>query len=369
MLQENGVDEFGTHPNIWRMFRYFEKFLVCGKFSPSSGDSGGIASNSFYAANKQNQRVLYRLAPTPLNASIMERLHPNDAAMLKSLKGKTDPDFGFRSGLLPAYGMATLQNGNHKFPTAAVLAFPNYVGHRHSDSLDLQIFAENVPMTPDMGYPESASADDPSRAAYFCNTLAHNTVVVDCKRQANAHATLKRFDCYDSFAKRVVVDNPGCYPGLTKYQRSLISCETAPGKTVYFDVFRITGGSRHDWFMHGNGDVFKSDVSFSAPRQGTLAGEDVKQGDFYDSPVHKAMRGTSRNFGNYKGSGYQYLLNPSEGASFPGCHVSFPSHDNGDSFSPRKGALLKLFLLEGDSQTIASSPIAKKFYLGENFTL
>lgn len=26
-------------------------------------------------------------------------------------------------------------------------------------------------------------------------------------------------------------------------------------------------------------------------------------------------------------------------------------------------------LLEGDSQTIASSPIAKKFYLGENFTL
>ena len=26
-------------------------------------------------------------------------------------------------------------------------------------------------------------------------------------------------------------------------------------------------------------------------------------------------------------------------------------------------------LLEGDSQTIANSPIAKKFYLGDNFTL
>ena len=348
-LRENGVDVLASHPTLKRLFYYCENFTACGKFSPSSGDTGNISALAYYAAYAENQRLIYNADPSRVNATILALRNPNNKKLQKELEGKTDPEFGFRCGLLPAYGMALIQNGNHESPTAAILAFPNYIGLRHADSLDIQIYAENVAMTPDLGYPESASSDDPARGAYFSNTLVHNTVVVDARKQNRAQALLKRFDYMDSFAKRVVVDNPGCYPDLSKYQRSLLSCETAPGKTVYLDVFRIDGGSQHDWFMHSNGETFSSDVPFSAPAPGTLAGRNVKPGEFYDCPEMAAS-----NFIHYSGSGFQFLLNPASGTSFPGCHITFPSHANGGRFIPREGAALKLFLLDRDSELFIS---------------
>lgn len=360
MLKENGINEYAKHPCIPRIMNYPSVMNVCGgKFAPASGDSGNLASNGGYYPNTNIIRDIYKAFPTPLHASILHSLDPK-GKLSKDAEEKLDPYYGYRSGILPAYGMATLQNGNKELPTAAVLAFTNNIGHKHEDFMDLEIFAENVPMTPDFGYPESASADDPLRYALIENTLSHNTVVVNEHKQINLKpAVIKRFDT-NGFAKVVEVDAPGKYKETSQYTRTVISCESAPGKTVYLDVFRVKGGKQHDWFMHSNGPEFSTDIKLSAPRKGTLAGEDVAFGEFYDSPEHKAMTGTSRNFAGYRGSGFQYLTNVQAGKTIPGCSFTFPSYSDDKEFKPFKDAFLRLYPLDESKVFISNAVPPRK---------
>ena len=307
-LAANGVDESKRHPASRRILDYEDKLVVCGKFMPSSGDSGSIRSEAPF------------FKPDP-----------------------ADPLKGFRSRLLPGYGVASLQNMRPDRPAAAWLSFGVYTGHKHRDGLHLELFAENIPMTPDMGYPESASADDAARWAFYTNTVSHNTVVVDGRRQRAVPGVLRHCDA-GAFAQRIEAD-AAVYDNIPVYSRSAVVCEPAPGKLVVLDVFRVRGGGQHDWFMHGPGETASSDAAF-APVPGTLAGENVPYGDFYDAPE---LRGR-RTFSAYDGSGFQFLANVRRAAGKPGAAVTMPAM-TGRGFAPTPGAYLKIFPLGDAAET------------------
>lgn len=362
MLKENDVDEFKLHPVIPRIFRYWEKFYVCGAFGPSSGDSGDLSNRGYYSAGASYLKLLFNTTHDGIFAEMLRRMGNVDKETLDQIEGYGDPEMGYRSGILTGYGMATLQNGNHEVPTATVLAFPSYVGHRHNDMMDLSIFAENTPLTPDFGYPTSASGDDPLRAAFLVNTLVHNTVVVDSRKQLSPTAKVLRFDT-GKFVQLVSVDCPGVYDGVDMYRRNVMTCEVAPGKTVIFDVFRVNGGKQHDWFMHGCGENFESDIDFSAPAAGTLAGEDVKYGEFYDAPELENLPPGRRSYGSYRGSGYQYLEHPQYGKTFAGSRVTLPAYTGNVLFNGNPGAKLVIYPLEDGGDIILSDgvpPITQK---------
>ena len=316
LLRENGIDEFARHKVSRHLFDYALKLVVCGRFSPSSGDSGMMSNSGFYARGRYG-----------------DNLTPDELVRLKER-------IGYESRLLPSYGFATLQNGNRKAPTALVLAFPSYYSHRHCDTLHIDLFAENAPLTPDFGYPDSASGDDDARAAFFTNTVSHNTVVVDCRRQGFAPSVLKRYDpCENGFAQYVSADGHAVYDGVSEYSRSLLVCETAPGKTIVFDVFRVKGGSRHDWFVHGCGESFSTDIPLTPQETGTLAGPDVKY--------------ATKGFGGYDGGGFHYLYDVMHGEAMSGQCVTLHA-DAGKAFSPNPGAALKVHML-GDGERISLS--------------
>ncbi|MBO5688366.1 MAG: heparinase II/III family protein, partial [Lentisphaeria bacterium] len=312
-LLKCGVDEKKRHPFAERIFRYEDKLRVCGKFTPSSGDSGSIRGNE---------------PPLP----------PEEK--------RKDPLWGRKSSLLPAYGVLTMQNARPGKETAVWFSFGAYYGHKHRDAMHMEIFAGNVPMMPDFGYPDSASGDDPERFAFHLNTVTHNTVMVDAKMQqffqpaALLHCDLGRT------VQRVEADVPWLYRHVSLYKRTILTCEPAPGKLVVLDLFRIRGGSRHDWMIHSATEKAVSSAP-ETPVKGTLAGENVPYGDFYDAPE---LRGRGKKYHSYRGSGFQYLTNVRKLETMEKSSVTFPA-EAGKGFEPVKGAYLKVYPLNGADET------------------
>ena len=361
-LRKNGIDAMKEHPVSERTFNYAAKAYVCGAFTPSCGDSGAMQSFALYAGGADVRRKIFEMSPTPLNARLLKLSGVNDNEQANQLSEQLDEYFGYRSNLLASNGFATLQNGNKEAPTAIALTFFNYRNHRHADSLDLEIFAENASMLPDFGYPDSASGDDPWLCFYAC-TVSHNTVVVDGRTQAIALPSTRESVLHEyhpgSFAQRVSASVEEAY-GIEQYRRNVMTCESAPGKTIVFDVFRIKGGSQHDWFIHGNSETFGGNVEFSEVSPGTLAGEDVAYGVFYDSPRHQAMMtGTGKSFGDYSGSGFQYLVNVRRGVSVPGSYVSLTAESRAP-FKALPGAAINVYPLGSEEQLFLSQGFPQK---------
>ena len=352
LLKENGVDEFARHPTSRHLFNYTAEMFLCERFSPSSGDTSGMRERGIFNPSHHTLQTLFELDPTPLNARLLLMAAPNhpEAARLREM---ADQNFGYENKLLSAYGFAALQNGNREAPTAAALLFHAYIGHRHCDSLHLEIFAENEPMMPDFGYPDSASDDDPERNPFYENTLVHNTVVVDAKGQIRTRGRILRFDT-GNFAQQMVAEAPQAYD-LPLYRRHVMTVEVAPGKTIFFDVFRLKGGSQHDWFMHSDGETFATDLPLQTQEGGTLAGKDVKYGFFYDSPTHQEMleKTTGRRFGNYRGSGYQFLTNVRHGKTECGKAITLPAETRGVP-DVKPGAALKVYPLSDGEELFLS---------------
>lgn len=353
LLKENGVDEVAKYPSIRHLFTYPERLMLCGKYSHSSGDSGTMRSRSIFCGSVNLRRRLFRASPTPLNAWYYLISSNYSKAVADEVKDIVPAKMGYNSTLLGACGWASLQNGNIKAPTAAVLSYTNYISHTHSDKLHFEIFAENAPLMADFGYPDSASSDDKERAGIYMNTVSHNTVIVDATRQKHGFARTRRFDTGD-FAQMVSAEVDGVYNDVSQYRRDILTCEVAPGKTIFFDVFRVTGGKQHDLFMHSCGDTIESTIEFTVQEGGTLAGKDVPYGVFYDEPQLENLTGNERDYNVYRGSGYQYLTNVRKASVPANQSISFPI-TNRDNFVSNPGTVLKVHMLDAEKELFIST--------------
>jgi len=312
-LELNGVDIKKQHRHYQRILDYAHNLSLCAKFMSASGDTGGIKS---------------------MGGAFFGKDHPDKLA-------------GYRSTLLPGYGTASLQNQNPAAPAAFWMTFGAYIGHKHLDGLHIELYANNIPMMPDFGYPESASADDRVRPAWFTNTVSHNTVVVNSSAQRTSHGKLLHYDA-GKFVQRIEVDAPELYKGLQEYRRTDIVCEPSAGKLVVLDIFRVKGGKQHDWFIHGtNGKAQYNGIDFTPQGGGTLAGKDVDFGFYYDD---KKLQGKVTNYGSYRGSGFQYLTNVMSADGKSGSSVIFPVN-KGLGFNPSaENTALKIHPVNGEGE-------------------
>jgi len=214
-----------------------------------------------------------------------------------------------RSRLLPAYGMAIL---NNRADTLAAAIYYGYKGgHGHFDSLNLHLLDSKAPLMPDTGYPDFMNAFIPGIFTWSKTTIAHNTVTVDRRRQFGAARGRVIEMLADGDLHLATIDNPGVYPEIaTRYMRTLLLVETGADSAYLVDLFRVSGGTQHDYSLHGApGEFTIVSGRFGEPRdKGTLAGADVEVGEFYDDPVLGAAdcRGP---YSTYQGSGFQHLIN------------------------------------------------------------
>lgn len=127
---------------------------------------------------------------------------------------------------------------------------PGY-GHIHYDGLSLLLFAKGKELLSDVGYTHTRARE------WTIQSPAHNLVVVDDANQVANHDTLGnlRYFATPPDVQMMSVDNPQVYPGVTSlYRRTVALVKLSDTDGYVVDVFRVTGGKQHDYFLHGSAD-------------------------------------------------------------------------------------------------------------------
>ncbi len=144
-------------------------------------------------------------------------------------------------------------------------------GHCHFDRLGIMLWAFGREMASDLGYVYAAH---PLREPWTIQTLAHNTVVVDRQSQAKPGKARPVFVRLDDPVQAVEAEAPAAYPGKTsEYRRTVVQIPTETGAPVVVDIFRVRGGTVHDWSYHA--EAGSPDLSGVTLTQGESLGAEI----------------------------------------------------------------------------------------------
>jgi hypothetical protein len=184
--------------------------------------------------------------------------------------------------LLGASGIGMLGYGKGKDQTRLYFHWDDSAGHDHYDMLGIALWAQNQEICSETGY----------RGLHKWNTstAAHNTVVIDEKNQPGARnkdfirkkredkvyayphykfgelwwgnrsryddlGRLMLWDVSEKDIQAVEVDGIRAFSkssGVEKYKRTLLLVKTGEKSFYIVDIFRVNGGKKHDWMLHGN---------------------------------------------------------------------------------------------------------------------
>ncbi|MDF2717918.1 MAG: Heparinase II/III-like protein, partial [Paenibacillus sp.] len=157
------------------------------------------------------------------------------------------------SFLMPAAGIGRLAAGAGAGQSQLWLQFQPKYGHNHYDPLQLNLYAQGQELLPDLGYTYTKDR------SFSLSTMGHNTVVVDSKDMKIDNVS-KHGGKIELFAPAGQVqvmraDQKEAYSGLDQYSREpwFVSFPGAQGGEGYVvDLFRISGGSRHEYTLQGD---------------------------------------------------------------------------------------------------------------------
>lgn len=293
-----------------------ERMIMLDAFTPAIGDSGSVTSGALRVTPRM-AAVGYREYHDPVFARTLRRAAGAGAARYADYEDLFHTPITLPSDLPAAppptadlmdnYGLAMLRSARQ--PVQWSLFYGPSPGHGHYDKLNIELFALGRRLLPDLGYPQFA-ADDPEPPGWSRNTICHNTVVVNARRQLTVRPGTARTFASLPGLQVVEVDAPEAYEGLTTlYRRTLVSVDT-PAGAYGVDIFRVRGGRQHDYSLHGpEGEFTTGGLSLTEPQiEGTLAGKDVPYAFFYDDPRF-AARGERQGYHRYAGSGFSFLTN------------------------------------------------------------
>jgi hypothetical protein len=142
----------------------------------------------------------------------------------------------------PAWMTAFLRHG--RGPDAAMIAMPFSPdgGHRHYDNLSLFYTDGSNAVLGDHGYLGDLPAN-----AWVKSTFSHNLVIVDDAAQKHSDRRPRFRRMFTSPWVSVVEAASNAYPQCREYSRLLALVKGPESRTFVIDVFRVKGGSKHDY--------------------------------------------------------------------------------------------------------------------------
>lgn len=157
------------------------------------------------------------------------------------------------SVILPFYGHAVLGHGNGKHQLQAHLHFGGNYGHAHLDKLNFNLWAKEHELFSDIGYTWTQMRH------WTTSTFGHNTVVIDKKNQIadKKSANVLYFFPNNNSISFVAADARNVYSSinnLTMYNRQIVLVPVSSNDAYIVDIFRIQGGTVHDWTINGDAD-------------------------------------------------------------------------------------------------------------------
>ena len=186
-----------------------------------------------------------------------------------------------RTFLAHELGLTVMRQGNDYRTRKHVLFYHanGNAGHGHPDELMFKILAFGYDFTGDLGYPVNMGS--PKRRQWVDRTITHPTVVVDGmtqKRGVCASADLFGACEWGQVAAAYSYDT---YPDAELYHRTVALVEVDNDHHFVIDIFRVKGGSQHDYPFHSHSGEDGTNFEITcadqlAERPGTLAGEDVE---------------------------------------------------------------------------------------------
>jgi hypothetical protein len=150
--------------------------------------------------------------------------------------------------LLWGMGQAILGLGRGETGLQANLHFSGAYGHEHADNLDLMLFGGGFEMLSDIGYTHTILRP------LATGSLGHNLVVVDEEDQEGADGYLEAWGVAGDLLRFCEARAEGAYPQVSQYRRALAAITLPEPGAYVVDVFRVQGGSQHDWLVHGSAD-------------------------------------------------------------------------------------------------------------------
>jgi hypothetical protein len=163
-------------------------------------------------------------------------------------------------------GVAVLRTGEQGHQSYLLMDYGPHggsaKGHGHPDKLNIIFFAHGLQIVPDPG---SGLYGTSVHRNWYRQTLAHNTVVIDAKRQNIARGKLVLFETSGSVqAIRATCDN--AYPGV-EFDRTLVLLEDG-----FVDVFRVQCEQERtiDWVYHNRGTLEQVASNAVIPQEGKM---------------------------------------------------------------------------------------------------
>ncbi len=153
------------------------------------------------------------------------------------------------------------------------------VGHGHPDQLMLKLMAYGYDFTADLGYPTNMGSA--KRRQWLDTTITHPTVLLDeTNQQRGSCASADLFGACD-WAQVAAAYSYDTYPQAALYHRTAAVIQVDEDHHFVVDIFRVTGGSQHDWPFHSTSGEAGTNFTITCDRQlaarpGTLAGTDVE---------------------------------------------------------------------------------------------
>ena len=155
--------------------------------------------------------------------------------------------------LLAGVGHAWLGRGNGAYQMQAHLHFSGAYGHAHADLLSISLFSHGQERLSDIGYTWT------HQRQWASSTLSHSTVVVNGEDQARGNendpsdGNLLLFVPGNSWFQAVAAQGNRAYPGVVRdYRRLLVMIGVSAQDAYVVDVFRVDGGTRHDYVLVGD---------------------------------------------------------------------------------------------------------------------
>ncbi|MGI6544749.1 MAG: heparinase II/III domain-containing protein [Limnochordia bacterium] len=297
LLLSRGINLYEQEPKLKSLIDYPLRIAMLDRFSPNIGDTGGVKSSGIHGWSDYTYSTAYQQYGDELYRAG------------RSLSRQSDN--------MSAYGLAMLRTGQGADAAGVALYYGRGSGHDHFGRLNIEFFAKGLRISPDVGYPDYADYADKKRWAYVSNTSSHNTVVVNAQRQTTRDTG--KLELFNATPRVQYIDASGlnAYPDLVnEYRRSVVLIGVKENEAYAVDLFRVNGGTQHDYSLHGPDGTFTAlGLELTSPQtMGTLAGDNVPFGYLYDWP-HLEAPGYDQGYNVYSGSGFSYFRNTQHGAS------------------------------------------------------
>jgi hypothetical protein len=275
---EGEFESLLADPRTRHVARVPHDIACLGRAFLGFGDGGGPAC----------QRLLSPEAyHAPLPAATLERAArltgDDELGQLQSdVAARRARDLGMT--VLDGVGLAVMRTAERPERAAAGIVYGDATGHRHTDLLDLQLWAFDQPFLSDLGYPQSWA----TRSDWEGHWSTHNTVwatVPDVDESVGGRGRLVRafagegIQLLELHARRWRAVADGWEPLDVEFRRLVALVDTDDDGVALIDLSRVRGGDEHWRLCRGLEGEFRAEDTTFSPCGGTLADPQGARGD------------------------------------------------------------------------------------------